>query len=182
MRLKSGAPRRVHGSFGESATVRADGRNHDVSTGERLSSSLPRRSEGDGILAGELVHVGVGCFPDDYLADPAGKIALIERGACPFSVKIGLAQLAGATGVIVYNQPPDSEIVLTLNPGMPLSGEALIQMAAFQGTFPPGAETITIPVAFVTHGDGLALAAAAPVEASIEAAVAPVEPAFVDGM
>jgi hypothetical protein len=63
-------------------------------------------------LAGEVVHVGRGCpagIPDlpadgdTYLADPAGKIALIERGICTFDNKIARAERAGATGVIVCN-------------------------------------------------------------------------------
>ena len=63
-------------------------------------------------MAAEVVHVGRGCpanpaggiaVDDPYLADPAGKIALIERGGCRFDNKIARAQLAGAVGVIVYN-------------------------------------------------------------------------------
>lgn len=135
-------------------TTGEDGIN-DIFTGEILSNSLAEWRGGDGDHVGEVVHVGRGCFGDLYLADPAGKIALIQRGACAFSTKIGLAQLAGATGVIVYNNST--------------GGENLVQMAAFPGTFPPGAEEITIPVAFVTYSDGVALAAA-PVEAKMEGA------------
>lgn len=72
-----------------------------------LISSLPA-----GELTGEVVYVGRGCpagslggaAPEDpYLADPAGKIALIERGSCTFVQKVARAQLAGASAVIVHD-------------------------------------------------------------------------------
>jgi len=65
-------------------------------------------------MSGEVVHVGRGCPPDaalgipagdPYLANPAGKIALIGRGLCRFDNKIAWAQLNGAAGAIVYNLP-----------------------------------------------------------------------------
>jgi hypothetical protein len=63
-------------------------------------------------MTGEVVHIGRGCPPDaalgipagdPYLANPAGKIALIERGLCRFDNKIAWAQLNGAVGAIVFN-------------------------------------------------------------------------------
>jgi hypothetical protein len=66
-------------------------------------------------LIGALVHVGRGCPPDTpgldpagdpYLGDPAGKIALIERGACAFDNKVAWAQLRGAIGAVVYDTQP----------------------------------------------------------------------------
>ncbi len=53
----------------------------------------------------ELVYVGRGCSVplDPYLADPNGKVALIERGTCTFNEKYQRAIAAGATGVIIYN-------------------------------------------------------------------------------
>lgn len=53
----------------------------------------------------EIVHVGRGCSVplDPYLANPAGRVALIERGLCTFNEKYQRAVAAGATGVIVYN-------------------------------------------------------------------------------
>lgn len=99
-------------------------------------------------MAGEVVHVGRGCpagsitttNPDDpYLADPAGKIALIERGDCSFSHKIYRAQLAGAIGAIVYNSAA--------------GGEALVRMGP---TNIPGF-TPEIPAVFVQRSTGLLL-------------------------
>ena len=67
-------------------------------------------------MAGEVVHVGRGCpagsidgtNPDDpYLADPAGRIALIERGGCRFDHKVAPACWARAT-LWSNRQPPRS--------------------------------------------------------------------------
>jgi subtilisin family serine protease len=51
----------------------------------------------------EIVNVGQGCNADTYLADPAGKIALVARGVCGFLEKYTRAAAAGAVGVIVSN-------------------------------------------------------------------------------
>jgi subtilisin family serine protease len=61
----------------------------------------------------EIVYVGRGCVDadlnapgnqtDPYLADPAGKAALIDRGACSFGEKYNRAVAAGATSVVVAN-------------------------------------------------------------------------------
>jgi subtilisin family serine protease len=61
-------------------------------------------------VTGDVVQVGRGCpadsiapgSPEDaYLASPAGKIALIDRGACSVSLKVDRAAKAGATGVLI---------------------------------------------------------------------------------
>jgi len=44
-----------------------------------------------------------GCAAADY-AGVSGKVALVQRGTCPFVDKWSLAQAAGATGVIIYNE------------------------------------------------------------------------------
>ena len=44
-----------------------------------------------------------GCEAADY-AGVSGKVALVQRGTCPFVDKWSLAQAAGATGVIIYNE------------------------------------------------------------------------------
>ncbi len=64
-----------------------------------------------GPITGEVVFVGRGCDPayqagqpfDPYLANPAGKIALIDRGSCTFVSKVKKAQDNGALTVIVAN-------------------------------------------------------------------------------
>jgi hypothetical protein len=115
-------------------------------------------------MAGEVVHVGRGCpagspeagdAEDAYLADPSGKIALIERGRCEFAVKVARAQQAGATGAIVYNSAD--------------SGDSLIAMAGERVvTLPDGASiSISIPAVFATRETGEALLAAPGVEARV---------------
>jgi Zn-dependent M28 family amino/carboxypeptidase len=44
-----------------------------------------------------------GCEAADY-AGVSGKVALVQRGTCAFVTKWSLAQAAGATGVIIYNE------------------------------------------------------------------------------
>jgi extracellular elastinolytic metalloproteinase len=64
-----------------------------------------------GPISGEVVYVGRGCDPafqggqplDPYLANPSGKIALIDRGSCTFVAKVKKAQVNGALMVIVAN-------------------------------------------------------------------------------
>jgi PA domain/LVIVD repeat len=123
-------------------------------------------------MAGDVVHVGRGCpadprpsppngpgsgipVDDPYLADPAGKIALIERGGCRFDNKIARAQQAGAVGVIVYNQA-----------GGVNGDEALILMGIESPVLdgPPGIEgtEIDIPAVFVQRSTGLLLRDADP--------------------
>jgi subtilisin family serine protease len=66
---------------------------------------------GPGFTSVPVAFVGRGCpesspapVPeggDPYLADPAGKVALIDRGACNISVKVDRAARAGAVGVLL---------------------------------------------------------------------------------
>ena len=44
-----------------------------------------------------------GCTAGDYTG-VSGKVALVQRGTCTFVAKWALAQAAGATGVIIYNE------------------------------------------------------------------------------
>jgi len=73
-----------------------------------------------------------GCSPLTNGATVSGKIALIDRGACPFVVKVKNAQNVGAIGVIMVDNAP--------------------------GSPPPGLggsdSTITIPAVRVTQADG----------------------------
>ena len=73
-----------------------NGRNIPHST---MTFSAPAPTSG----SGEIVHVGQGCNADAYLADPAGKIALVDRGTCSFAEKAVRAISAGATSVVVAN-------------------------------------------------------------------------------
>ena len=44
-----------------------------------------------------------GCEAADFAAFPAGNIALMQRGTCPFAQKVTNAQAAGAVGAIIFN-------------------------------------------------------------------------------
>jgi PA domain len=68
----------------------------------------------------------------------SGRIALVERGTCSFAVKARNATLAGAIGVIIYNNAAN---VNAAPPGMADDG--------INGAF------VTIPTVSVTRADGL---------------------------
>lgn len=75
---------------------------------------------------------GGGCeaFPDGVFD---GALALIERGGCDFSAKVGNAADAGAIGVIMVNQFPGPPVVMG------------------------GLESADIPAVMVANGEGTAL-------------------------
>ena len=70
-----------------------------------------------GPIAAEAVWVGQGCDTDNFLVpgtdtpgvvdphlnNPDGKIAVVRRGGCSFSSKLGAAQAAGAIGIVIAN-------------------------------------------------------------------------------
>ena len=45
-----------------------------------------------------------GCEAADFAGFPAGNIALIQRGTCPFATKAINAEAAGADAVVIFNQ------------------------------------------------------------------------------
>src|SRR5712692_4956953 len=102
------------------------------------------------VLMGEVVHVGRGCNVDTYLANPAGKIALILRGTCTFVEKITRAFNAGAIGAIVYNSVAGGDNLVSMGPA---ASPALVPIPGF----------------FVARSAGLILAAT-PVTVKIQAA------------
>jgi subtilisin family serine protease len=75
---------------------------------------------------GDVSFVGRGCpansiapgSPEDpYLDDPAGKVALIDRGACSISLKIDRAARAGAIGVLIGLVAPGDAISFAFGGG-----------------------------------------------------------------
>lgn len=64
------------------------------------TATLPWAPVGSG-FSGDVVYVGQGCATDTYLGNPAGKVALVDRGACNISEKVDRAARAGAVGVLV---------------------------------------------------------------------------------
>jgi 2-keto-3-deoxy-6-phosphogluconate aldolase len=69
------------------------------------------------VVTAELVPVAdLGCEAANYPAEVEGKIALIQRGTCPFGQKSALAGAAGAAGAIIYNNAPEPLGSGTLGP------------------------------------------------------------------
>lgn len=79
-----------------------------------------------GGFTGDVAIVGRGCpagsitatNPDDpYTANPAGKVALIDRGACAVSLKVDRAAKAGAIGVLIGLVAPGDAISFSFGGG-----------------------------------------------------------------
>ncbi len=87
-----------------------------------------------------VVALGVPSLACDSLpaGSLSGQVALIERGICPFSLKVFNAQQAGASAAMIYNSEA--------------GGEALIQMAAGEH-----ADEISIPAISLPRSVGLGL-------------------------
>ena len=100
-----------------------------------------------GGVTGPTADAGLACAP--LAADLTGKIAVIERGACFFSIKVFNAQKAGAIAAIVYNSAA--------------GGDNIVLMAA--GNKKGG---IKIPSVFVGRSDGLAIVGSVPTSVTID--------------
>jgi Zn-dependent M28 family amino/carboxypeptidase len=83
-----------------------------------------------------------GCTAADFTGFVPGRIALIQRGACNFGVKVLNAQAAGASGVIIFNEG---------NPGRTSVLSGSLVDAAGSRIVP------TIPVAFTSFAIGNSL-------------------------
>jgi len=77
------------------------------------------------VLVDDGVDVGTDGCEEPFLnaADVAGKIALIDRGACEFGVKALNAENAGAIGVVIMNNQPEDLSVYTADSYRWLVGE-----------------------------------------------------------
>lgn len=94
-------------------------------------------------VTGESMSVGLACAP--ITADLTGKIAVIERGVCTFTLKVRNAMNAGAIAAVVYNSAA--------------FGDQIIIMG--------GADRMAIPAVFVGRSTGLALVGASPTQVTI---------------
>ncbi len=83
-----------------------------------------------------------GCTAADFTGFVPGRVALIQRGTCPFGVKVQNAQAAGATGVVIFNEG---------NPGRTDVLNGSLSDADGNRIVP------TIPVAFTSFATGSAL-------------------------
>ena len=52
-------------------------------------------------FTGDVVYVGRACPGDTLLADPTGKVALVDRGVCAISLKTDTVAKAGAIGMLL---------------------------------------------------------------------------------
>jgi subtilisin family serine protease len=77
-------------------------------------------------VSGDVAYVGRGCPADSiapgspadpYLASPAGKVALIDRGSCNVSLKIDRAAGAGAIAVLLGLVAPGDPVGFALGGG-----------------------------------------------------------------
>ena len=80
-----------------------------------------------------------GCTAGDFTGFVPGRVALIQRGTCPFGVKVQNAQAAGATGVVIFNEG---------NPGRTAVLNGTLSDAAGNRIVP------TIPVSFTSFATG----------------------------
>jgi hypothetical protein len=97
-----------------------------------------------------------GCSPFTNAAAVAGKIALIERGACNFTVKGRNATQAGAVAAIIYNNAANAN-----------AGPAAMATDTVDGPL------VLIPTVSLTRTDGLAILARLPEGVTINIGVDP---------
>lgn len=80
-----------------------------------------------------------GCEATDFAGFPAGSIALVQRGTCPFADKALNAQAAGASAVVIFNQ-----------------GDTPLRTDLIIGTL-GGTNVASIPVVGASFDNGVAL-------------------------
>lgn len=87
-------------------------------------------------VTGDVAFIGRGCPADaispgspadPLLASPAGKIALIDRGACSVSLKVDRAVKAGATGVLIGLVAPGDAVSFSFGGGTSFAPTLVIQ-------------------------------------------------------
>ena len=109
-------------------------------------------------VTSNIVYVGRGCPAgsissgspaDPYLSNPAGKIALIDRGSCAVSLKIDAAARAGAVGVLIGLVSPGDAVsfsngggtdfppTLVVTQSTSQTIQLALQSAAVSGTISP---------------------------------------------
>lgn len=99
---------------------------------------------GRGCPAGSI---SIGSPADPYLADPAGKIALIDRGSCAISLKIDAAARAGAVGVLIGLVAPGGAMSFSYGGGSEFVPSLTITQAtsnAIEGALASGSVNATL--------------------------------------
>ncbi|HEX6027320.1 MAG TPA: M28 family peptidase [Solirubrobacter sp.] len=88
-----------------------------------------------------------GCEAADFANFPAGNIALMQRGSCPFALKVTNAQTAGAAGAIIFNSgTPGNEGIIA----------GTLGETAQDGQ--PDPPDVKIPAVGISYGEGDRLA------------------------
>jgi Zn-dependent M28 family amino/carboxypeptidase len=72
----------------------------------------------DGGVRGAVTAAGDGCDGADFAGGVEGRVALVERGSCPFFMKVQNAQDANAVAVLIYNDQPGSIAGTLGRPGL----------------------------------------------------------------
>lgn len=103
------------------------------------SGNLSGKTQAVDLALGEGNASTSGCEIEDFEGFVLGNVAVIQRGACAFRQKAENAQLAGASGVIIFNQGNDDG-----------------RKELFNGTLGKG--PLDIPVFSVTYDLGVELA------------------------
>lgn len=80
-------------------------------------------------VTGDVVYVGRACAGDTLLANPAGKIALIDRGTCNISEKVDKAANAGAVGTLIGLIAAGDAVSFSLGSGSNFPPSMVIQQS-----------------------------------------------------
>lgn len=75
------------------------GSGHVTATLQAVDVVVPATAEPNGNTSG--------CEPEDFVGFVAGRIALLQRGTCPFQQKVRNAMTAGAAGILIFNEGQD---------------------------------------------------------------------------
>ena len=116
-------------------------------------------------VTGDVAFIGRGCPADavapgspadPLLANPSGKIALIDRGACSVSLKVDYAVKAGATGVLIGLVAPGDAVSFSFGGGTQFAPTLVIQQVLSNSikTQLNGGQTVNVSI---TPGSGIPL-------------------------
>jgi len=106
-------------------------------------------------FAGTVAYVGRGCpagsvtgqpGEDAYVANPAGKVALIDRGSCSVSLKVDRAAKAGATAVLIGLITPGDPVSFSSGGGDTFVPTLVIQQSLRNAMIANIAAPVTVTV------------------------------------
>lgn len=94
----------------------------------RNTATLDWSPVGAGVT-GNVAYIGRGCPGDPLRSSPAGKVALIDRGACAVSLKVDYAVANGAIGVLIGLVAPGDPISFSFGGGTRFAPALVIQQS-----------------------------------------------------